>query len=260
MKTAQSTRYSLRLFNAQVTLALASAICCLVLWHLVAVAVHSVLFPGPPRVFAALSEILRNGDLVEALSLTLRRTLVGYIMAAVFGIPFGILIGSHRFAYRLTWPGIDFVRVLPIPALLPVLILLLGVGELMYSILIVIGAIFPILIHTAEGVRATNQTLSDVSRILHVDRVRLWVSVLLPNALPEVFSGLKISLPISMLIALLAEMLAGSDGLGHLIIIYQRSFEIPQMYAAAFIIALCGLTINLAFDGAENRLLGWHYR
>ena len=153
----------------------------------------------------------------------------------------------------------QFLRPLPKPALLPPLILFLGIGDAMKLTIIGLGVFFPVLINTVQGVRGTDPVMIDVARTFgHRPRNQLF-KVILPSALPMILSGMRVSLGLGLILVVIAEMLAGTGGVGYLILDMQRSFKVPQMYAWIVILAVLGYALNAAFVFAERRVIHWSF-
>ncbi|HLI26063.1 MAG TPA: ABC transporter permease [Chloroflexota bacterium] len=189
---------------------------------------------------------------------TLWRMAVGYVAAAVLGIGLGLLMGRSRAVADLFWPLIEFLRPTPPVALIPVLLLLVGIGDQMRLIIIAFAALFPILLNTIDGVRGVHPTLLDVARTFRFRGLALLRRVIFPAALPQIVAGLRISLAIALIVALVSEMVGATNGLGYFILQQQRGLRIRETYAAMVQLALVGLVLNALFVAVERRVLAWH--
>lgn len=189
---------------------------------------------------------------------TLWRMAVGYLLAAVLGIGLGLMMGRSQAVADLFNPLVEFLRPMPPVALIPLLLLLVGIGDQMRLIVIVYASFFPVLLNTVDGVRAVHPTLLDVARTFRVSRHDLLRRVILPAALPQIVAGLRISLAIALIVALVSEMVGATNGLGYFILQQQRSLRIRETYAGLVLLALLGFALNALFLLAESRILAWH--
>ena len=225
-------------------------------------AVHVVQTPSwPPvtRVWAAWIENLADGTLLEHLWATFWRQMLGYVVAVVLGVGLGLLMGYYRFLYNLFEPLVEVLRPVPGAAYLPVLVLFVGIGHEMKVILILVAAFFPILLNTYGGVRAIDVVQLDSARTFGLTTLQTFREVILPAASPQILTGMRISLAISLILAILGEMIVSNDGLGYYILLAQRTFRVPEMYAGLFTLAIFGYLLNRLFLLAESRLIRWHH-
>ena len=222
--------------------------------------IDAILVPPPTRVAVVLGHLIANGEITRPLLVTLGHLSTGFIIGAVPAVALGVVMGYSSRAYRLFEPLIELLRPLPKPALVPALILFLGVGSAMKYVSVGLVVFFPILLNTISGVRSVDGTLLDTARTLRIGhRNTLW-KIILPSAMPSIFAGLRISLGLGLVLAVLSEMLAGNDGLGYLIVDMQRRFQLRQMYAWLVVLALLGILLNALFDWLERRSLRGHPR
>lgn len=189
---------------------------------------------------------------------TLWRMAVGYLIAATVGIGLGLLMGRSQAIAALFEPLIEFLRPTPPVALIPVLLLLVGIGDQMRLTIVAFASFFPVLLNTVDGVRGVHPTLLDVARTFRVGRLDLLRRVIFPAALPQIVAGLRISLAIALIVALVSEMVGATNGLGYFILQQQRALRIRETYAGLVLLALVGFTLNALFVLAEARVLAWH--
>jgi ABC-type nitrate/sulfonate/bicarbonate transport system permease component len=220
--------------------------------------VDSPNFPPVSEILNTGWGLVTDGLLIENTVDTLRRMLLGYSIAAVVGVTLGIVMGYYRPIYNLLEPTIELLRPIPAPAYLPVLILFLGIDDLMKVTLIVVAAFFPIVLNTYAGVRSIDPVLMGTARTFGLSNRSALREIVLPAASPAIFTGLRISLAISLILAILSEMVASTNGLGFLILEAQRTFRAPMMYVALFTLAILGYLLNWTFLRIERRVLRWH--
>jgi ABC-type nitrate/sulfonate/bicarbonate transport system permease component len=219
--------------------------------------VNKLFSPFPSQISVQLGKVLGSPAFLEALGSTVGLLAVGYLLACAAGILLGLAMGYHRPTYALLEPTLELLRPIPKPALLPPLILLLGLGAPMKIAIIFLGAVFPVLINTIQGVRTVDPVMVDVARTFRRGALRTVFQVILPASLPLILSGMRVSLGLGLILVILSEMLTGSHGLGAQLVDAQRAFRVQEMYAWTVVLAVLGLALALSFDALERRLIFW---
>jgi ABC-type nitrate/sulfonate/bicarbonate transport system permease component len=232
----------------------------LMLWQLSAMfLVQSPTWPTVTRIFEAWFENIADGTLLLHLVATFWRQMLGYGLAVVLGIALGLAMGYFRVLYNLFEPLVEVLRPIPGPAYLPILVLFVGIGNEMKVVLILVASLFPILLNTYSGVRSIDRVQFDTARTLGLNTLQTFRELVLPAASPQILTGMRISLAISLILAILGEMIVSNDGLGYFVLLAQRTFKVPEMYAGIFTLALFGYALNRVFLALEARLIRWHY-
>ena len=219
--------------------------------------VNPALIPAPSAVAVRFWEILSTGEFLKPLGVTLYLLFAAYFAASALAIAVGLAMGRSRAIHNLLEPLIEVFRPLPKPALLPPLILFLGLGDAMKLTVIGLGVFFPVLINTVQGVRGVDPELINTGRTFRVGRAALILRVVLPAALPLILAGMRVALGLGLILVVIAEMLSGTGGVGYLIIDMQRSFRVQHMYAWIVILAILGYGLNAAFLRIEHRFIHW---
>lgn len=219
--------------------------------------VDKVFLPPFSEVVGAWFALLNNGQLWEHVSASLSRALVGLAIAILVSIPLGVAIAWYRPVAEFLNPILELFRNTAALALLPVFILILGIGETSKVALVIYAASFPILLNTISGVRTVDPLLIKSARSLGLSPIRLFQKVILPAAVPTIFTGLRMAAASSILVLIAAEMVGAKAGLGYLITASQLNFQIPNMYAGIVTIALVGVIFNGIVVAIEGRLSGW---
>ena len=237
----------------------ASFVLALLLWEMGARAAPELQLYFPPitAVIGALARLLGSGSVVQHLLTTLERFLGGYLVAAAFGVNLGIALGYFRFLDNLLGIVIELLRPMPSVAIIPVAILLLGIGDSMIVAVTVYATVWPILINTVDGVRHIESTLIDTGRTFGLGRWRILWRIILPGASPYIVTGLRIALSIALILVTTAEMVAGSKGLGFFILDQERSMNSDNMYAGIITLAALGYALNRIFLVLEARVMHW---
>ena len=183
---------------------------------------------------------------------------LGYAIAVVVAIGLGLLLGLSRRARIAAAPIVEFLRAIPPPALLPFAILVIGVGNSMKVFIIAFVCIWPILLNTIDGVRGIDPTLVDTTNVYGVSRRdRVW-RVMLPAASPQIFAGMRTSLSLALIMMVISEMVASTNGIGYSVLQWQRTFAIPEMWSGILLLGILGYVLNGGFVLIERRVLRWH--
>jgi len=219
--------------------------------------IRRALMPPPSAIGLALWDLLESGAFVEPLLATLQLVFAGFALGSLLGVAGGLAMGWFPAAFRLLEPLVELMRPIPKAALVPPLMLFLGIGTTMKVTSVTLAVLFPVLVNTLQGVRGTDRVMLDAARTHGWGTAHTLWHLVLPSALPFILAGMRISLGLALVLAVLAEMLTGQGGLGFLILDMQRSFLIRQMYAWLIILAVLGLALNSLFLLAERRALHW---
>jgi ABC-type nitrate/sulfonate/bicarbonate transport system permease component len=219
----------------------------------------SLYFPPLSSILKTLWTQWVTGPARAELSSSLEHLLAGYVIASVIGIGTGALLWSLRYLRDGTSPYIYFLYVLPAPVLVPAAMTLFGIGFTMKVLLIAFAAVWPTLLNTLDGMRGVDQVKLDTSRVLGVSRLGNVFRVVLPAAAPQIVAGLRNSLQVAIILMVVSEWEASTDGIGYYIVNAQQSFDYVGMWSGIIVLAIIGTVANLLFVVAENRLLHWHY-
>jgi len=184
---------------------------------------------------------------------------LGYTLALAAGVGLGTWLGLSPRLSRVLWPTLEFVRAIPGVAILPVFIILLGVGPTMKVTLIAVGAFWPILLNTIDGVRSVEPTLRDVAASFRIPLKHRLLHIVLPAASPQIFSGARISLSVAVILIVVSEMVGANGGIGYFVRSAERSFAIPEMWSGIIVLGLLGYVLNTLFRLLEARVLAWHH-
>lgn len=233
----------------------------LLLWELGSRSAPKLQFYIPPisGVLGALGQLAVSGALVQHAAVTLGRFLAGYLLAAVFGVLFGIVLGYLRSLHGLVAVVIELLRPMPSVAIIPVAVLMLGIGDSMIVAVTVYASIWPILINTIDGVRRIEQLLIQTGRTFGLRRRELLWQIIFPAASPYVVTGLRIGLSIALILVTTAEMIIGSKGLGFFILDEERAMNSANMYAGILVVAVLGYALNRVFLKLEARAMKWRH-
>jgi ABC-type nitrate/sulfonate/bicarbonate transport system permease component len=183
---------------------------------------------------------------------------LGYAIACLVGVGVGLALGSSRTLRRATDPIVQFLRAIPPPALLPFGILVMGVGTSMKVFIIAFVCLWPVLLNTIDGVAGVDPTLKETARVYGIDGRDRIVRIMLPAAGPQIFAGMRTSLSLALILMVISEMVASSNGIGYFVLQSQRSFAIPEMWSGILLLGILGYVLNTLFLMVERRVLRWH--
>ncbi|MGG1313375.1 MULTISPECIES: ABC transporter permease [Cohnella] len=231
----------------------------LALWEIAPRAglVDGTFLPPLSEVAEAWWRLLLSGDLADHALASLSRSAGGFFLAIAVSIPLGLAIGWWKPVSEYLNPMLELLRNTAALAILPVFILLLGLGETSKVAIVFYACFFPLLINTISGVRNVDPLLIKSARSMGLSSVRLFRKVMIPASIPTIFVGIRQAAASSILVLVAAEMVGAKSGLGYLIQYAQFSFLIPDMYAGIITISAIGLIANYALVALERRLTGW---
>jgi ABC-type nitrate/sulfonate/bicarbonate transport system permease component len=212
--------------------------------------------PSVATIVSAVVENLDNG-LLAATGETLKAWGFGMLITIAIGIAFGIAIGLSRWADAASRVVVEFLRPVPSVALIPVAVLIFGIGLRMQLLLIVFACVWPVLFNVRYGVQSVDRLLLDTARVSGLARRDVVRRVVFPAALPATFTGIRIASSIALVLAVSSEMVSGSPGLGKLIVDADAAANVELSYAGVFVTGVLGLLLNLGLQIADRRLLPW---
>jgi sulfonate transport system permease protein len=235
------------------------ALALILAWQLLAELkfISPIFFPSPSRALSVLASRFLNGSIWTPFVATGLRMLFGWALASLAGIAIGAAIGSSRLARDLLEPTLDFIRPLPASAMIPIAVLFLGLSNAMSLSVIAFGAIWPVLLATVHGFSSVQPELRQVSDVLGFGRFEFLKKIALPSAIPDIIAGLRVSLAISLILAVVTEMQASLPGLGWDIFFAQRMYRSADLYAGLVLLGAMGFTANHALLLFERRVLRW---
>ncbi|RDG30543.1 ABC transporter permease [Streptomyces corynorhini] len=248
-------RHALR--RALFTVALPALL--LLLWLAASDGGDSVYFPPLRTILGSFAEVWNADRLAHDVLPSLGRLTAGYTAGAVTGVAAGILIGTHRRVRATAEPVLEFLRAVPPPVLVPVIMLFAGIGDTMKIVVIASGTVWPVLLNTVEGARAVDSVLSETARSYGITGLARLRRLTLPSAGPQIFAGLRQALSLGLILMVISEMFAASNGLGFAIVQFQRGFAIPEMWSGILLLGLLGFALATVFRLVERRVLRWYH-
>lgn len=219
--------------------------------------VNSSSWPPVSGVVIALIKGWANGELLELTASTLRRMAIGYAFGCAAGIALGSLLGIDRWARYALKPIIEVLRPIPAPAIVPALILFLGVDDLLKVVVVALACFFPVFLNTLSGIAGVDTVLLETAQTFRISRFQTLIRVILPAATPTILAGMRVAVGIALVVTVISEMIAGSAGLGYYIVQMQYALRPEPMYAAIVSLSALGFLLNTIFLALDRRWVPW---
>jgi len=231
----------------------------IVLWEIFARISKSPFFPQFTTTIKSLYYGVVHDSFLKSIGISVFHALLGLFISFSLMVPLGIFIGRNKTAYNLLSPLIEFLRPMPSAAIIPLAIIYLGIDAQMKIFVIVFGTSWPILLNTINGVQSIEPMYLKTGRVIGFSKFRMFKHIIFPASLPSIFTGLRISISIALILTITVEMIVGGRGIGYYIIDNERSFAFPEMYGGILALGLVGLLINKLFNYLESKIIKWHY-
>lgn len=240
-----------------------SVVLFLALWEAAVRAgeVAPIILPAPSSIARYLVAMIADGTLPWNLAVTFLRIMAGFLVAGLLGVLVGVLMGMSRIAARVLDPWIAALYPLPKISLIPLLIIWLGTGESYILTISAVTAFFPVVISTFAGIRQTSQELVKAARDLGASTRQIQMHVVIPAAIPSIFSGLHLGMGVTIILVVAAEMIGGSNqsGMGYLLIRYGQVMETEKVFAALVVLAVFGGVIIKAQQAIDRLVAPWAF-
>lgn len=245
--------------TARRIVSIASPVLLIVLWEAVVRAglLDPLFFPAPSSIAGTFLEFARSGELASNGWITLARIGVGFVAGAVPGIALGLFMGANRWVAAALDPVVGLLYPVPKLAILPLVLLVFGVGEESKYALVAIGVFFIMAINAQAGVRQIDSLYLDVARVYRIRPASFYLRVVLPGALPSIFTGLKLSVGVAVVLAVAAEFTAAKSGLGFIIWNGWQTLQVEKMYVALVVVSVLGFALTLVCEACERFALPW---
>ncbi|MQT46173.1 ABC transporter permease subunit [Pseudomonas helleri] len=249
---------SLTWFN-HVAVALLVPAGLLLLWHLAGVWqwVSPQILPPPTRVWNTFVELTLSGDLASELSISLGRVLVGVVLGVIAGLALGLLMGLSRQAEAYLLPLFQAISQVPVLGWIPLLMMLVGIDETLKYLVIAKAVLVPMTINTFAGIRNIPASYLEVAQVYRFNLLQRLSKVIIPGALPSLFTGLRFALTKGWVALVTVEMLASSEGIGYLMVDGRQMFQLDLVIVTMLVIGLVGLLLDKGLALIETRLQRW---
>jgi NitT/TauT family transport system permease protein len=227
-------------------------------WEISARGASRALAAPPSEIIAAFWELtFRDRVVLDAALTTARAFAIGYVAAVLIGMTVGLIMGRSRLAEYVLDPYVTLMYALPSIAMIPVLVIWFGIGDVLRIVLVILASVFPIIYNTTVGVKNVDEELVDVGRSFNASRRKIALSIVLPGALPLIFAGLRIGLSNALVGVIGAEIIAVITGLGGLVITFADRFQMANMFVPIIVIMFLAVGINMAMNRAQRLFRRW---
>ncbi|RCK71332.1 ABC transporter permease [Desertihabitans brevis] len=243
--------------RGRVALGVLGALVAVLAWSAVSGSSENIYFPSLLEILERTATYWPTPEGVDNLTASLRTLGAGLGLAVLVGVAAGLLIGQVPVVAQTVSPALEFVRAIPATALVPFAMMLFGVGDEMKVFLIALGCVWPILLNTADGARGLDATLLDTARVFHVTGLRRALGVVVPAVLPRVLVGVRIAVPLSLILMVTSEMVGAQRGLGYVITQAQATFQLLTMWSGIVVLGVLGFLLTTAYSALERLLLRW---
>lgn len=214
-------------------------------------------FPAPSAIFYHLFFVSPDEGILLDITFSVYRIFVGYIIGCSLGMFLGIGMGLSNVLRMTFYPLIIVTYPIPKIAILPLIMLIFGIGDLSKIVVVIIGSFFLVLMNTLHGVDSLSQIYHDVATVYKINRRNFIFKIVLPGSLPSIFTGLKLAIGYSLVIVVAAEFSGADKGIGYLIWQSWETFSIKSMYAGIFVIGVLGFVFSYSLDLLERKLVPW---
>lgn len=245
--------------SAYWTLAAASFLVAFLVWQWASHQsfVNPVFVPTPEKVWQAAVDFFSDDVIRLDIRVSFVRVTTGFLLSALLAIPLGVLIGAYKVGEGFVQPITEFVRYIPVPALIPLMMVLFGIGEAPKVMLIFAGTYFQMLLMVAEEVRKVPYDLVQVSYTMGATRSEIISKVLVPSAMPGIFDALRLCNGWAWTYLVVAELVAANEGLGYRILKFSRFLQTPKIFVYLILLGVVGLTLDMVFRWMHRRLFPW---
>jgi ABC-type nitrate/sulfonate/bicarbonate transport system permease component len=228
-------------------------------WQVWTAHAHSLKFPRLSTILVDFQKLWLFDQFGSQVVPSLERIGLGFAIGTLVGVVLGVPLGLSPLLRRLALPHIEYWRAMPPPALLPISVVLLrSIGNLQKVSFIAFFCLFPVLLNTIDAVRSIDPTLVDTARSYRIPRAQRLRSILLPAALPQIVAGMRNSLALAVIMMVLSEYFAATNGIGYVLLNSKNTFQLGPMWAAIVLIGVLGYVLNALFLLVERRVLAWH--
>jgi NitT/TauT family transport system permease protein len=232
----------------------------LAVWEIACVALSIPTFILPRPTIVAATLVRQLGPIVDNSWDTLLRTIAGFALAVVLGGVLGVAIGSSRLIYRGLYPVLIGFNSVPKVAVVPVFVIWFGIGSVPAILTSFLVSFFPIAVNVATGLATVEPELLDVLRSLGARKRQILMKIGLPRSMPYFFASLKVAITLAFVGTIITETVAGSSGIGYLMMAATANFDTPLVFAGLFVIAVLGIVMYAIFAAAEHRMTFWAKR
>lgn len=229
-------------------------------WWFFSASSQSFYFPPLEKILAVLLRDLVSGSLLVDLFISVGNMLAGLGFAILFGVLFGLAIGEYGAVRRATTPTLNFLRAIPPAAIVPIVIIAMGIGSAPKIFIIALACFWPVLLNTIDGVRGIPAPLIDTARAFRIPVGLRFRRVLLMAALPQIMAGIRVAVAVALVLMVISEFFGASAGLGFYINESKQRFAMPETWAGTVLVGILGYLMSALFLRIERWMLGWYFQ
>lgn len=211
----------------------------------------------PSQIVEAAIALWHQGVLQWHILVSFSEFVVGFLIAVVIGIPIGLMLAVSPRGRAIFSPWVDGLYATPVIAIAPLVILWFGIGIWSKVFVVVSVVIFPVIINTEAGIRATSKHLIETIRCFGADRFQIFSKVMFPSALPFIFAGMRLGIGRGLIGVVVGELFGSRAGLGRLIADSAETFNMPNLFVGVLLLAAAGIVLTSAFHALERRVVHW---
>jgi NitT/TauT family transport system permease protein len=241
-------------------LSIASVVGGFLLWEFVGrfLIGKSLFLAVPSQIALAGVDLWTNGVLQRHITVSLQEFLIGYGLGIALGVPIGLLLAVSRRSRAILSPWVDGLYATPVIAIAPLVILWFGIDIWSKVFVVISVVIFPVIINTEAGVRATPKTLVEAVTCFGATRLQIFQKVMLPSALPFIFAGMRLGIGRGLIGVVVGELFGARAGLGRLIAESAETFNMPNLFVGVLLLAAAGIALTAVFHALETRIVHWN--
>lgn len=217
-------------------------------------------FPPPSSIVHQFAALVASGELGANVAASLQRLGLGMLLGGLPALLLGLAMGISRPLRAAIDPLISATYPIPKSAILPLVLLIFGLGEMSKVVMVALGAFYPIVINTVVGVANIDKIYLDVGQNYRANRWQVFRTIALPGALPSIMAGVKLAVGMGLILIAISEMVAANDGIGYMIWNAWQVLTVDTMYVGLLVIAVLGFLFSLVLDEVEHRLIPWKGR
>jgi sulfonate transport system permease protein len=218
----------------------------------------SIYFPPLRTILSTLKADWWFGTATHDLAPSLEHFALGFLCSVIVGIAVGLYLGTHELAWEIVRPAVELARACPPIVLVPLIIGIFGIQSSGKIVLIVLGAVWPVLLNTLDGIRGVDPQLLDVASSYRLSRRDRALRIVLPAAAPQIMVGVRLASAISLIMVVASELFASSSGIGFYILQSEQTFHVAETWAGTLVLGILGYLLSVAIRVLERRVLGWH--
>lgn len=232
----------------------------IILWWFASANSTNLFVPPLSRILDVMGRDLTNGVLLQAMSASLFNLAIGLLIASVVGVALGLILGETKRLRLILDPYIHFVRSVPQSALVPLIIGIFGLGSTSKIYAVALACVWPILLNAIDGSLGVEVGARRVSRVFGIPRMLYYRRVVLPGAMPQIIAGIRVALPIGIVVMVVSELFASNVGLGFYILNSSSTFQIPETWSGALLVGVIGYILVIGFSLIDRQILAWYYK